>query len=189
MDSATMPDTLSEELLQELEAIPDGDKIKLCIQCGTCSGSCPTSFAMDWSPRRIIAALRAGYLGEVLRTNTVWLCASCYVCTARCPIGIQFTDMMYALKRIGLKHGIDPPDTRGLRLMREFVGEVDASGRNAEAQMLAKYFMKADPLGGPANMGLALRLWRKGRLKLRRERFRQKDQLAAISRSLGGEAR
>jgi heterodisulfide reductase subunit C len=175
-------------LLEELERIPDGDKIKLCIQCGTCSGSCPTSYAMDWSPRRVIAALRAGCLDEVLRTNTVWLCASCYVCTARCPIGIQFTDMMYALKRLGLKHGIDPPDTRGARLMREFVGEVDGSGRNAEASMLTKYFLKADPLGGPANLGLAYRMWRKGRLKLRRQPFRAKAQLAAISRSLEGES-
>jgi len=188
MDSAPTPNSLSEELVKELDSIPEGDRIKLCIQCGTCSGSCPTSSAMDWSPRQIIAALRAGYLDEVLRTNTVWLCASCYVCTARCPIGIQFTDMMYALKRLGLKHGIDPPDTRGSRLMKEFVAEVDASGRNAEASMLTKYFLKADPLGGPANLGLAYRMWRKGRLKLRREPFAAKDQLAAISRSLGGDS-
>jgi hypothetical protein len=96
--------------------------------------------------------------------------------------------MMYALKRLGLKHGIDPPDVRGPRLMREFVGEVDASGRNAEAAMLTKYFLKADPLGGPANLRLAYRMWRKGRLKLRRQPFRAKAQLAAISRSLEGES-
>ncbi|MBU1297870.1 MAG: 4Fe-4S dicluster domain-containing protein [Bacteroidetes bacterium] len=35
--------------LEHVKAIPGGEKIKSCIQCGTCTGSCPVSYAMDIS--------------------------------------------------------------------------------------------------------------------------------------------
>lgn len=77
------------------EAIVHREELLKCIQCGTCSASCPTAYAMDYTPRQIIAALRAGELDKVLRSNTPWLCASCYYCTVRCPAGIQFTEFLY----------------------------------------------------------------------------------------------
>ena len=79
--------------------MPRGDKIDQCLQCGTCSASCPASSAMQHPPRAILAALRAGMLDKVFESNTVWLCASCYSCTVRCPAGIPFTEVMYELKR------------------------------------------------------------------------------------------
>jgi len=30
-----------------------GRLIRRCIQCGTCSSSCPTAYAMDYTPRRL----------------------------------------------------------------------------------------------------------------------------------------
>ncbi len=39
--------SLSEELLEHVRALPKGESIDKCIQCGTCSGSCPTSSAME----------------------------------------------------------------------------------------------------------------------------------------------
>jgi heterodisulfide reductase subunit C len=177
---------LRRELLEELERIPDGEKIKLCIQCGTCSGSCPTAYAMDYTPRQIIAAMRTGKLEAVLASDTVWLCASCYSCTVRCPSGIQFTDMMYALKRLGLKHGITSRDPRGEALVGAFVHEVDATGRNPEVSMLARYFLHAAPLEGTQNAWLAYQLWRKGRLHLRRARVKGHAQLDKIRRVIDG---
>ena len=67
---------LSREFLRQVHELPQGEKIDQCIQCGTCSASCPTSAAMEYGPREIIAALRAGMLDRVLKSNTVWLCAS-----------------------------------------------------------------------------------------------------------------
>jgi quinone-modifying oxidoreductase, subunit QmoC len=145
VDNRLTPDKqaeLSKEFLKALYALPEGDRIKLCIQCGTCSGSCPNAEKMEYSPREIIAALRAGMLSRVLATNTVWLCTSCYYCTVRCPQKIRFTDIMYELKRLGIKHGIYPKSAAAPVLSRTFVEMVDTYGRNPETLMMMKYYMR-----------------------------------------------
>ncbi|MDP2777250.1 MAG: 4Fe-4S dicluster domain-containing protein, partial [Anaerolineales bacterium] len=82
-----------------------GNPIKDCLQCGTCSGTCPAVEFMDHTPRAIIGLINADYRDEVLASNTFWSCASCYHCTVRCPAGIDIADMMYALKRYSMWKG------------------------------------------------------------------------------------
>ena len=55
------------------------------MQCGTCGGSCPSAADMDHTPRLLFAMIRAGLRDEVLRSNTPWMCVSCYFCAVRCP--------------------------------------------------------------------------------------------------------
>src|SRR5512139_168169 len=89
--------------LDEVYRIPGGEKIKDCIQCGTCSGSCPVSWAMEETPRQIFAMIRAGMRNKVLDSLTIWTCASCYQCAERCPQEIKITDIMYMLKRMAIR--------------------------------------------------------------------------------------
>ncbi|MBM4062326.1 MAG: 4Fe-4S dicluster domain-containing protein [Planctomycetes bacterium] len=135
-----------------------------CIQCGTCTASCPASHAMDLSPRRIVAALRAGQRDTVLSSRSLWLCASCYACVVRCPSGIPFTDVAYALKREAARTGVD--DRRGSALARAFVRVADRLGRSAETELLLRYWLSTNPLRAIAALPLAFRLWRRGRLSL-----------------------
>src|SRR5512136_2786991 len=76
---------LRQMFLKQVEVIPGGERIKRCIQCGTCTGSCPVSHAMDISPRQIIALFRAGEIETIMKSRSIWICASCYACTTRCP--------------------------------------------------------------------------------------------------------
>jgi len=163
--------SLKEEFLEGVYSIPDGEKINECIQCGTCSASCPTSSAMDYSPREIIAALRAGMLDRVLNSNTVWLCTSCYSCYVRCPAGIPFTDVMYELKRLGTKYGLIPPDETLPALSKAFVSSVAKYGRNFETGMMRDYVMSTNPMGGLGMLPLGIKMWRAGRLKLSPDRI------------------
>src|SRR4030067_338721 len=118
--------------LSQLEVIPGGDKIKACIQCGTCTGSCPVSYAMDISPRQVIAMFRAGAIEELLRSRTIWICASCYHCTLRCPAEIKVTALLYALKRIAIERGIFPRNFPVHTLPEAFTEEVRRRGRDHE---------------------------------------------------------
>lgn len=156
---------LSNEFLESVYAIPHGEKIKECIQCGTCSASCPSCDAMDYSPREIIAALRAGMLDRVINSNTVWMCVSCYSCTVRCPAGIPFTDVMYELKRLEVEKGLSK-DTHAKAMAKAFADTVDRHGRNVEPELLRRYYLRTNPFQALAQMPLALKLFFRGRLEI-----------------------
>ena len=140
-------DSLSEVFLEDVYSIPGGEKIKECIQCGTCSASCPTSYVMDYTPREVIAALRAGLLERVLKSNTIWLCASCYYCTVRCPSGIKLTDVMYELKRLAIEFGLAKEGAKAPVISKLFVNVVNKSGRVSEVELVSKFYMKTNPFG------------------------------------------
>jgi len=74
-----------------LEATPTGERLRLCLQCGNCSGICPFGYLMAYPPHKLIAYLRADRFKNVLDTDTVWMCVSCYACTEVCPSDIPLT--------------------------------------------------------------------------------------------------
>ena len=69
----------------------EGERFKTCLQCATCSGACPFGYLMDYPPGRMIAYLRADLFDQVLKSDTLWLCVSCYACTQVCPSKIPVT--------------------------------------------------------------------------------------------------
>lgn len=79
-----------------------------CIQCGTCSATCPTAFAMDYTPRALWRLVELGLHEELLRSSTFWMCTACYSCTVRCPRGIQITETMRELREFFIQEGIAP---------------------------------------------------------------------------------
>ena len=81
---------------QVLESTPNGERLRLCLQCGDCSGICPFGYLMIHPPSRMIAHLRADRFEKVLDTDTVWMCVSCYACTAVCPAQIPLTPGLMA---------------------------------------------------------------------------------------------
>lgn len=79
-----------------LDATPRGERLRLCLQCGDCSGICPFGYLMIYPPSRLIAALRADRFDKVLSTDAIWMCVSCYACTAVCPAQIPLTPGLMA---------------------------------------------------------------------------------------------
>ena len=123
------------KFLDEVYAIPGGSKIKDCIQCGTCSGSCPVSWAMEETPRQIFAMVRAGMRDQVLDSLTIWTCASCYQCVGRCPQEIKITDIMYILKRMAIREN-RRRSKKARALSKTFVDLVNKNGRNHETELM-----------------------------------------------------
>ncbi len=79
-----------------LRAAPHGERLRLCLECGDCSGICPFGYLMVYPPSRLIAALRANRFDRVLQTDAIWMCVSCYACTAVCPSQIPLTPGLMA---------------------------------------------------------------------------------------------
>jgi quinone-modifying oxidoreductase subunit QmoC len=169
---------------EEIGAMPGGERLRECIQCGACSAVCPLSAYMDYTPRRLIAMTDAGMKDEVLGSFSIWVCAGCYACTAACPKEIPITDMMYALKRTAIREGVHPRRFGTSVLAREFVGSVDRWGRNTESRLAINLYRKTRPGLLLQDYPLAERLRRRGRMRLRRESIRQRAQLRTILRAV-----
>jgi heterodisulfide reductase subunit C len=86
------PDAVGPGFLDDVVALPEGDTIYRCMQCGTCSASCPLGDVLEYGPRQIILKARCGAIGDVLASPSVWMCVGCYTCSSRCPRGIDLTD-------------------------------------------------------------------------------------------------
>lgn len=164
----------------QVSSFPDGEKISLCLQCGTCTGSCPVSYAMDITPRQTIALFRAGMLEEILQSRTIWICASCYSCTVRCPVGIKVTDTMYALKRLAMEKKIYPRRFAVHNLSKAFVENVYRFGRNYELLLVMRYFLKSNLAKLFTNIGFGWSMFRRGRLGLLPSRIKRVHQVRAI---------
>lgn len=186
---ATTPQAkdLHRRFTEDVLAMPAGEKIKICQQCGTCTGSCPTSYLMDYGPREVIAAFRAGMIDKVVKSNTIWLCTSCYYCTVRCPAGIKITDLMYELKRLGMKYDILPAGSKNPAMTKYFVDSVHKHGRNHEVELIGKFVMTKNPGLALKFAGVGMKLFLSGRLPLFAKNIRGRDELDKISAYLAAE--
>jgi heterodisulfide reductase subunit C len=155
---------LRQSFFRQLEIIPDGEKVKSCIQCGTCTGSCPVAYAMDISPRELIALFRAGDIEAILNSKTIWICASCYSCQSRCPSLIKVTEIIYALKRLAMEKKIYPPNFPVYSLSQAFVKIINKYGKLHEARLLVDYLLKTNPAKLFSFMPLGLRMAKRKRI-------------------------
>ena len=121
---------------------------------------------MDISPRMVIAMFRAGLIEEIMHSRTIWICASCYMCTTRCPQNIKMTDLLYALKRIAMETGLYPARFPVYLLSRSFLRIVNRYGRNHELLLLLLYHLRRNPLALFQMLPLGLAFIRKGRVSL-----------------------
>lgn len=165
---------------EEIASMPGGRALFACIQCGTCSGTCPLGTYMDYSPRKIIAMTRAGFKDEVLHSFTIWLCASCYACAVECPRKIKITDFMAELKQRAIQEGRDPKRFPVAVLAREFFESVRRRGRNTESRLVLRLYAKTNPLKILNQAKLGLRLLRTGRFGLGAEAIHQRWQIGKL---------
>jgi heterodisulfide reductase subunit C len=164
----------------EIMHVPGCEQLKSCIQCGTCSGVCPLSIYMDYTPRQVMALTRGDFKNEVLRSHTIWLCASCYACTVECPREIRITDIMYELKQRAIHAGIYPKRFPIPVLAREFSEMVRKNGRITELLLVMKLFLKTNWLAALGNWRMGIDLVRTGRASLVTERIKHRGDLARM---------
>jgi heterodisulfide reductase subunit C len=138
-----------------------------CIQCGTCSGSCPNEFAMDITPRMLWRMVLMGLTEDIFRSKTFSLCSACYLCSLRCPRGLPLTDAMAYLKRIGARRHCSVHHSSAL-FYDNFLESVRRHGRLREMELMTLYFARMkNPLLPFHFASLGLRLMRKGKLSIK----------------------
>ena len=168
--------SLLEEVAERTAGV---SRLEMCIQCGSCGGSCPSAAAMEHTPRLLFAMLRAGLREEALSSNTFWLCVSCYHCVVRCPQNILITDVMYALKSMAVEEGRFQSSTAP-EFSQTFVDMVENNGRSFELGLASVHYLKHFPLRMPSLTPMALGLLSRKRMSLLPTRIKQLPQLTAI---------
>lgn len=86
--------SISKTFYSSLRELKDGERIRKCLQCGTCSGICPFGYYMKFPPGKIIGTLRAETFDLVMKADSVWMCVSCQACTEFCPTQIPITSVL-----------------------------------------------------------------------------------------------
>lgn len=171
---------LRQIFLKQIEAIPAGERIKRCIQCGTCTGSCPVSYAMDIPPRMLIALFRAGELETIMKSRSIWICASCYACTTRCPSGIKITDLIYALKRTVMEKNLKSQAPQVQIMANLFINNLMSFGRLHEGSMIARFYLKTGIMKIFGYIPLGIKMLQTKRLALLPKRIKAHKSLYHI---------
>ena len=106
--------TIDEKLIKKVAEL-SGQDIGKCMQCGTCSASCPMNVHAAATPRHIMHLIQFGQSEALDHLNMPWLCASCHTCEVRCPRGLDIPKVMEALRQIKLRQNVDHVEPSNLQ--------------------------------------------------------------------------
>ena len=175
-----MNQKVDSSFLEEMEKTAAGKKILDCIQCGICAGSCHARFAMDYSPMQIIKMVQLGLKEDVLSSSSIWICASCYTCTSRCPRGIDIPLVMSSLKNKAMENKVPAKIPTKPKFHKGFTEIVGKYGRMHEPQLQIKLMKKTNPNEVLNNMAFGFQMLRKGKVKITPSKIKRTKEIEAI---------
>ena len=143
------PAAYKNNFLREVEErVEEGEWVKMCMQCGVCAGSCP--FGPDWehSPQKIFMMIRAGKREEVLTSDAMWMCTSCYNCVVRCPRELPITHIMHGLASYAHRLGLVPKGQPTHEFAQMFWKNLAKTGRVNELKLTLSLYFKDGLVAG-----------------------------------------
>jgi len=137
--AAKIEQTAIESFAKEVEEA-GGGRVADCYQCGKCSAGCPVASFMDLLPYQVVRYVQLGMREDVLRSATIWVCASCLTCTTRCPKEFEIARLMDILREISVREGkVSVSQRDKLRFHRAFLKSVESHGRIFELGMIQDF--------------------------------------------------
>ncbi len=154
-----------------------GQPIELCFQCQKCASGCTMAADADHTPNQILRMVQLGLEEEVLKSNSIWLCSGCETCGARCPNGIDISELMDALKETAMETGII--SVKNINIFNNvFLNSVKTMGRVNEAMMMANYKIKTGDFFSDLDFGLAM--FTKGKMPIFTKGIKAKEKVKQI---------
>lgn len=149
------------------ERVEEGKWVKMCMQCGVCSGSCP--FGPYWThpPQEIFMMIRAGKREEVLTSDSMWMCTSCYQCIVRCPRKLPITHIMHGLANLAHREGLAPRQQPTRSFSKLFWDNLSVTGRVNEMKLSLGMYFK-DGFGPGIQAAMAMKDVGMGMMKAKR---------------------
>ena len=133
----------NDHMQDEIAALPGGEYIHRCWQCGSCTNACTVNaIEPRFNPRYWIYLIRIGLEEELLRDKDIlWQCVSCNKCTYACPRDVVPEGVMKATAHwLELKgHTAPSPSTV---FDEEFSAQVFATGKIEDGRVLRRFFAR-----------------------------------------------
>lgn len=158
---------------KEITADPDfvallcelsGEDVRKCYQCGKCTAGCPVLEEMDLTPSQVMRAAQAGLRDLVLDSRTIWCCAGCETCAARCPKGLDLSHVNKALASLAFAEGRTQAARDIAAFHQSFMDTVGLLGRSYELGMIGLLKLRTRKFLQDVAMGM--KLFAKGKLGL-----------------------
>lgn len=133
----------NEALEEEIAALPGGEYIHRCWQCGSCTNSCTVNaINNDFNPRYWIYLIRMGMESELLRDREIiWQCVSCNKCTYACPRDVVPEGVMKATSHwLELKG--HAPKSHSMIFDEVFSEQVFATGKIEDGRTIRQFFKR-----------------------------------------------
>jgi heterodisulfide reductase subunit C len=86
------------------EDIPD-----TCYQCAKCTSGCEAMKLLELEPHNIMALVKAGFIEELIDSDIIWCCVTCFKCKERCPQRASPVDVLFSLKNLAVAKGNQIP--------------------------------------------------------------------------------
>ncbi len=133
----------NEALEEEIAALPGGEHIHRCWQCGSCTNSCTVNAVNpDFNPRYWIYLIRTGMESELLRDkDIIWQCVSCNKCTYACPRDVEPEGVMKATAHWLERKG-HTPKSPSIIFDELFAEQVIARGKIEESSIIRQFFKR-----------------------------------------------
>jgi len=151
--------TLLQAVLEET-----GENASLCYFCKKCTSGCPLSDHMDVAPHQVMRAIQMDRRDTVLKSKTIWICASCETCVTRCPQGLDLPRMMDALKIMARERGVACPVPSVPLFTDSTMRWVSMTGRSYEPGLILEMNLRGGQV--TKDVGLGMKLIARGKLKL-----------------------
>jgi heterodisulfide reductase subunit C len=146
-----------------------GENLQACYQCQKCSAGCPVAYAMDILPNQVLRHIQYDHREKVLSSNTIWICASCYSCSVRCPNNIDIAKIMDTLRSMALQSDIKPGEKDVPLFHSVFLDTIKSKGRIHELSLILQF--KAKTRDFLKDAGLGWKMYKRGKINLFPSKF------------------
>ena len=85
------------------------ERVDACYQCGKCTSGCEAMKLLELEPHHIVAMTKMGFIDELINSDVIWTCVTCFKCKERCPQRVAPVELLFLLKNIAVARGKEIP--------------------------------------------------------------------------------